>query len=549
MVDLLDLPTGEGDAQTALIQAIYEVAIDPNVYDRMVDLWGHHLLETLGEDLQRPQDLSPEVAQHLLRAFEILNRLGRQPQPTASSSSPRQSGRAELRLSHCGEILGASPLAVETLGAEPGQSVFDLALSPESAIRLRQELRTRPVDPASSIYVFFAKGDKHPYPMVRETPEGDADLRDIVLTGLHHSWTEAHDQVLHRMFGLTVAETRVARELLTGATLPEIATLTGRSVDTLRTQLKSIRRKTYTSNQQQLVRIMTGLEALITPDSTVPEGEGGTNHHFLLPDGRKMTYRCIGPDRGLPCLFIHNMLNGPNFTPAQVQDVHRLGLRLICPIRPGFGTSDMDAVTKARPEEAPDRFCADMTALLKHIGHARIVAVGHMSGALYAFRLAQRHPELVSGVFNISGAVPITDLSQIRAMHYRQQVMALTARFTPRMLPTLLRAGISQIDSGGIEAFLNALYRRGTPDRAIAERPEYRDILFTGFRQIIQQGHWSFAIDSHHVVRDWSRYCTGLPQPVILIHGAADPVVTLDSAGHFADRMGFQLHPHENVGQ
>lgn len=545
-VKALTKTQGEEDAQTALIQAIYEVAIDPHVYDRMVDLWGRHLLHTLGEDLQSPQDLSPEVAEHLLRAFEILDRLGRKEQPAAAPLDLQPSKRAELRLSQGGKILDASPLAVENLGATVGQSVFDLALSPESATRLNQQLGS----PASNdIYVFFAKGDKHPFPMVRQIPSDAAGACDVILTALHNTWTEAHDQTLRQMFGLTVAETRVARELLTGATLPEIASVTGRSVDTLRTQLKSIRRKTYTSNQQQLVRIMTGLEALIAPESSACENTGRTDHVFLLPDGRKMAYRCFGPDRGLPCLFIHNMLNGPNFPAALVRDIHRLGIRLICPIRPGFGSSDPDPVTKAHPKEAPDRFCADVTAFLKHLGHARVVAVGHMSGALYAYRLAQLHPDLVAGVFNISGAVPITDMRQIRAMHYRQQVMALTARFTPRMLPTLLRAGISQIDSGGVEAFLNALYRRGTPDRAIAERVENRDMLFTGFRQIIQQGHHSFAIDSYHVVRDWSRYCDGLQQPVTLIHGATDPVVTEDSVGQFAARMGFDAEIHSNVGQ
>lgn len=551
MTDLLP-PKESDEAKTSLIQTIYEVAVDPNVYDKLVDLWGRHLLITLGEDMQTPQDLSPEVAQHLLRAFEILNRLGRQEQ--AQAPVPPKSERAELRISHRGKILEASPLAAEILGATPRGSVFDLALSPESAARLRQEIgsKTRATadDAATSeIYVFFAEGDKHPYPMVRELPSESGNGQDFILAGLHNKWTEAHDQILRQMFGLTDAESRVARELLTGATLPEIAVITGRSVDTLRTQLKSIRRKTYTSNQQQLVRIMTGLEALIKTGGNAADTGATTDHSFTLPDGRKMTYRCFGPEQGLPCLFIHNMLNGPNFPHNLLQEIHRLGLRLICPIRPGFGSSDPDPVTKRHPGEAPDRFCADMIPFLKHLGHQRLVAIGHMSGAVFAFRLAQLHPDLITGVFNISGAVPITDMSQIRAMHYRQQIMALTARFTPRMLPTLLRAGIAQIDSGGIEAFLNALYRQGTPDRTIAERPEHRDILFTGFRQVVQQGHWSFAIDSHHVVRDWSRYCAFVPQPVTLVHGAADPVVTKDSVRTFAARMGFQLHSYSKVGQ
>jgi pimeloyl-ACP methyl ester carboxylesterase/DNA-binding CsgD family transcriptional regulator len=558
MADVLDVPAEEVD-QTSLIQTIYEVAVDPHVYDRLVDLWGQHLMATLGENpLAGGSAAGPseEISQHLLRSFEILDRLGRQEQPAPTPTHER----AELRITSRGEISSASTLACEVLGAVPGDALFDLAMSAETATRLHQELSGKQTSYPGEVYVFFSKGDKHPYPMVRElaaagstgsgTGNGTGDsIGGFVLAGLHNRWTEAHDQILRQMFGLTQAETRVARELLTGANLREIAEATGRSVDTLRTQLKAIRRKTYTANQQQLVRIMTGLEALIKTDGPTPSATTGSDHVFTLPEGRKISYRIFGPDHGAPCLFIHNMLNGPNFPPQVVKQLHRLGLKLICPLRPGFGSSDLDPVAKRHPAEAPDRFCADMLPFLKHLGYSRVLAIGNMSGAVFAFRLAQLHPDLVQGVFNISGAVPITEMSQIRAMHYRQKVMALTARFTPRMLPTLLRAGIAQIDAGGVEAFLNALYRPESPDRAIAARPEHRDILFTGFRQVVQQGHWSFAIDSHHVVRDWSKYCRDLRQPVVLVHGSADPVVTLASAQAFASRMGFTFYGYPEVGQ
>lgn len=550
MADVADVKEPEAN-QTSLIQTIYEVAVDPHVYDRLVDLWGQHLMASLGENpLNDAASAAPsdEISQHLLRSFEILDRLGRAEQP----SPPPTRDRAELRISARGKIISCSALATEILGAEPGGDLLDLAISAETSTRLNQELSGKQTGHPGEVYVFFARGDKHPYPMVRELPP-EADSRGsgggFVLAGLHSRWTEAHDQILRQMFGLTQAETRVARELLTGANLREIADTTGRSVDTLRTQLKAIRRKTYTANQQQLVRMMTGLEALIKTGGSEAEPDSGGQHVFTLPDGRKMAYQIFGPAQGSPCLFIHNMLNGPNFPPKVIRELHRQGLRFICPIRPGFGTSDMDPIGKKHPSKAPDRFCADMLPFLKHLGCSKVLAIGQMSGALFAFRLAQLHPDLVQAVFNISGAVPITEISQIRSMHYRQQVMALTARFTPRMLPTLLRAGIAQIDAGGVEGFLNALYRPGSPDRALAERPEHRDTLFTGFRQIVQQGHWSFAIDSHNVVRDWSRYCSQLSQPVTLVHGAADPVVTLSSVEKFAGRMGFALHSYRDVGQ
>ena len=63
--------------------------------------------EVVAEEFEASIDLFSKV----LRAFEILDRLGRQQQPTPNPLSPQHSRRAELRLSRRGDILSASPLA------------------------------------------------------------------------------------------------------------------------------------------------------------------------------------------------------------------------------------------------------------------------------------------------------------------------------------------------------------------------------------------------------------------------------------------------------
>lgn len=538
--------------QAELIQALYEVTVNPQIYDRLVDLWGRHLEQCLGAELQgaapshadSAAKVSDEISQHLLRAFDILDRLGR----SESAACEPASGRAELHLSPSGRILWCSDLAAQTLGAKTQDSVHDLQMSVESQPRLRRMLDRRHCD-AEAVFVFFTAAEGHPYPlMVKPAAQDDGKL---VLQGMYHQWSAAHDQVLQQMFGLTDAELRLSRELLAGASLRDIAETTGRSVDTLRTQLKSVRRKTYTSTQQQLIRIMTGLETLIREDSNpgVSPPTQDRMHSLPLPDGRQMQYRLFGPAQGLPCLYLHNMLNGANFPPQVLAQLETLNLRLICPYRPGFGGSDADPRALRDPAMAPAGSSADLRALLQHLGHARVVVLGYMSGAVFAFHLAQSFPDLVRGVFNISGAVPLRRLGQIRSMSRRQRVMALTARFAPRVFPTLLRAGIAQIDSGGSKAFLDALFQHGTPDRAVAEQAGHQEILFKGFREVVAQGHQSFAIDSHHVVRDWSGFCQDLRQPVRLVHGAADPVVSLDSVRDFASAQGYDLQVHDNAGQ
>lgn len=65
--------------------------------------------------------------------------------------------------------------------------------------------------------------------------------------------------VLQGLFGLTVAETRLAQALARGDGLQEVATSTGVSVNTVRTQLRSLLVKTNTDRQASLMRLLTQL--------------------------------------------------------------------------------------------------------------------------------------------------------------------------------------------------------------------------------------------------------------------------------------------------
>jgi DNA-binding CsgD family transcriptional regulator len=68
--------------------------------------------------------------------------------------------------------------------------------------------------------------------------------------------------ILQALFGLTPAESRLALLLCDGHAPPKIADLIGVSTNTLKTQLSSIYRKTGTSRQSQLVRLLGNLTAV-----------------------------------------------------------------------------------------------------------------------------------------------------------------------------------------------------------------------------------------------------------------------------------------------
>lgn len=82
------------------------------------------------------------------------------------------------------------------------------------------------------VAIIFVRDDEHAVPALRDT--------------------------LQRIFGLTVAETRLAMQLLEGKSLTEAAAESGTSRNTARSQLQSVFAKTHTSRQSQLILVLKG---------------------------------------------------------------------------------------------------------------------------------------------------------------------------------------------------------------------------------------------------------------------------------------------------
>jgi DNA-binding CsgD family transcriptional regulator len=77
--------------------------------------------------------------------------------------------------------------------------------------------------------------------------------------------------VLHQLFGLTAAETRIAIELVRGRGIKEIAAALHVAEGTIRTQLKSILAKTDTHRQADLVGLLARMgQANLSPTPPAP---------------------------------------------------------------------------------------------------------------------------------------------------------------------------------------------------------------------------------------------------------------------------------------
>lgn len=205
----------------------------------------------------------------------------------------------------------------------------------------------------------------------------------------------------------------------------------------------------------------------------------------------------------------------------------------------------------AMPGGAHERFASDVAAVMDHLGIASCPVIGHMAGSVYAFAAAARLGSRLTHIVSIAGGVPIVSTSQFAMMTPRQRVIAHTARFAPKLLPLILRAGIALLDSGGDRAFMKALYASAPVDLNVASNPEVFAILRDGYRFTVAQGHRAFEIDAHQVVQDWSALAESSSQPALLLHGRCDPVVDIQTVRDFAARLDgrAEVIEHSTQGQ
>lgn len=518
-----------GDTRDRVIAAIYESVIRPELYDAFMDAWDTHIEAALAaRDVaisDTPPDaieIDPELSAHFVRAYEILEQIGRRSEPQKPLDRIATSAGFALVLDLNGRVLAASPVAKEMLGAALDLAALQAELSAPSTEVLAHLIRAGQEGEPDAAPVVLATALPPRHLMARLEPGLISGAPAVVVEAMEYQWSASVEAMLVASFGLSRAEVEIVRQLLAGRSLRQIAEHSGRSEHTVRNQAKAVLAKTGAPGQVDLIRLIVFLinqlnaEARNAAVATLPEellttGGGRTTQVFRL-DARGS--RAV--------IYIHGMIDGMAPLTCLRDAFRRRRLSVIAPVRPGFGRT----TAVPRYEQAIDIHAEDVARVIDHYGLVRPVILTQLGGGLYGHALARRLGRRVAGLVAVSGPVPFTRLKDFTDMAARQRVVAYTARFAPALLPTVLRAGIAQVDGKGVEEFLSALFKPGTQENDMIQRLDLAPVLYAGFRFSVEQGPAGFATDSHFIVRDWSREIDARQAPTICINGAHDPVVS-----------------------
>lgn len=360
---------------------------------------------------------------------------------------------------------------------------------------------------------------------------------------------EASDDLwrsLRDSFGLTPAETRLAARLKEGLTLKEAAEDLGVSLNTVRNQLRAVFEKMGLGRQSELVRALAQLGALsssLHPRSptTVSASEAGalatapSLKIHRLPDGRGLAYRDYGDPAGQPCLLFHQGI-GSSLLPRGSDGLARaLGLRIICPERPGVGRSDLPS------ELSFEGVSADLIHLTQALRITRVRVAAFMYGAPFALAYARAGGPRVERILLASGrptgASPTSDSERanpvlmlrrrlIRAGWLAEPLYAILKRRLSRKL-------VAQMVQSAASAPSDSAYLRSHPGVV--------DFIFDYMGEALSRSSRGVAREMGLLARTERVEAQGLSAPVHVWHGAEDPVI---ETGEF---VAWVAHPCEVV--
>lgn len=454
-----DEPVSEEALQDEVIERLYEVAVDPSRYEALLDHW---------EKMIGPQRAAANAGTkpgagaapalglgqfegHFQRADQVLDRVIAAVEARPAGSILGQVDRvAAFAVNRALVLTEVNAAAARLFGVTPGARVADIALGEGEGEQIGKQIaRLFGSNAAETVTLRTraARTDRLILLNLRLVrPERAPPM--VVAVSSELSWPPGFTEMLRSAFALTAAEAEVMQALAEGEGLAEIAAARGRSIETVRAQLKAIMSKTETRSQSELVRLTLSTMELVRYSADAAAEVPAASHGFggLVPrpfltlrlrDGRRMDYLVLGDPAGRPVLFFpldYGLVRWPASAEAEAA---RRGLRVIVPVRAGYGAST--PIPRGVPHVV--QIAEDIAALLDHLGIGRIPLVTLGGDSFIAMLFHAAYPGRISALICCAGVLPLTRPEQYERMDKWHRFILAGARYTPHLLPFMVKAG------------------------------------------------------------------------------------------------------------
>lgn len=540
--------------ENKLVDSIYDVTVDPQNYENFIDRWTEQFMSFSSDAAEGNDDkitenskkISDAIETHILTAYDILGMVDHDetgdselkqlyelsPLPTLFISYDKKITISNIAAKNIFEINDQTKITDLDFFSDNMQVIEDLLV----------DLATLEADKILTIIQLKQNEDtKLPIFAISKKIEQKTAKCFLKLSAVNTVWNQEVGRTIQNRFELTNAEIDIAQKLVVGKKLTEIADEKNRSILTVRTQSKSLLKKTKLKDQSELIQLFTILQNFETLDKDLHQSIDGTNSkkstntknkHFLIREnGRKLYYEIYGHPAGKPTLFMHSLVTGTDFTAENINYLHHHKIKLIAPHRASFGFSDPYLM-----DDLLFQFVEDIKAILDAEKVKECKLIGHAMGSFYAYYLGAHLGDRIKAIRIVSGAVPFTKIAHINELHKRQRILTYTGKYTPNLLPFLIKGSAMQLKKYGADDLLDAIYGDSGFDYKLIGDPKYRQILLNGFETSFRQGAGSIINDAKCLYSNcWDKLVASCKAPIILCHGGQNKAVPIQQVYDFVD--------------
>src|SRR5262245_30364288 len=513
-----------------LVERLLDASVGPERLAELIDVWDAQIAAA---DPARPVNLGSAFAHQVAAVFQVLEQLqAAELQRVNDLLSEIHS--AAMVLSDNGRLIAANRAAHLAFGLERDGLIGSLPLEP---IELQEfaDLVAAVAAAAGSreaVLRLRPKGlDRLLIVHLKPFLAGNGKAQVLAITS-ERPWPSKMSEFLARVFALTPAEIEVMRLLTVGGTVAAIARSTERRAGTVRSQLHSILEKTGTRSQAELLQLSLLLLESVPFETGVRRLSSRPAEHqrfVRMTDGRQIEMLTFGDPGGRPVVWLQSTYGFYRLPRAAEADMRRRRLRVLVPFRAGYCGSDP-------PPKGRDNFevaVEDMLTIMaqQRITSAPVVAPG--DDIRIALMLARAEPRRVCHIFGIGSGFPILEDTQYRRLIPPARFVRALARYSPKILPFMVRSTVVTIARYGVERYLRSVLARIPADARAFADPEVGSTYVEAVeRMYFRENRWMAAFCAELVLfnRDWPPGLGQVACPVTLIHGEQDANAPFETA-------------------
>lgn len=371
---------------------------------------------------------------------------------------------------------------------------------------------------------------------------------------------EIINRIVFRLVGLklTPKEIRLTAQILIGLNLQSAANADNVSIETKRSQIKSIINKLNVERQIDVVRILLPeLSLLADVSAWDSEGQSLFNQYAnrYLPDdvrcnrmvdkaGKTVRIIDYGPVRGKPVIILHSMIF-PDITNEDVEFALKNNLRLIWPIRPGIlESTPIPKSVKHYSRETIEGIDLAWENLCGEPVHV----IAMVSSAWHAAKYATTYPRKVSGI-TFAATCFSAGKYENNLAYFGSSIMELCSRNVWLMTKTVdfIQKNVEDVSTFGNT--IKRVFLQSDPDSDVLEREFSSPFYGERIKMVMVRSPESVKHDYFNQIHfSWLSIGT-LKIPVKFIHGSQDSIHKISDLKRLIKNIGnASLTVMENTG-